>query len=443
MSLNRRQVLLGGLGMGAAAGLSGCAGLTGKKGTNSGDSTPAPGEKVTLTFVNWSGDDEKKAFDAVIAAFQQENPDITVKTDTVPYQNVQTNLDSRFQAGNPPDLFRVSYIDIGQYTSEGVLLDVSGTFDQPKVDAFEPGLWEGVVFDGKPYGVPHQIDTTAILYRLDAFEAAGITNIPTSLEDAWSWDEFADASRKLAGIVKNKQSPFVYDWQSAGAYRWLTWLFEAGGTLLGPDLKSPAIDTPEGRKAVEFTASFFTNKWVARNTSVKSQTYPDTEFIAGSAAMVFAGDFLVPGINTGVGKKFEYGSMVQPRDVAAATDLGGNAIVVTEQSKNPEVAAEFAKFLATKENMQLFCEQTGVLPVRNDLVDAKLNFTTRNDLMPVFQKQATTLPEKLVKTSTLPAFPGINQALVDSMDQYLSDPSSSVDTVIAALTKGIEKALQV
>ena len=117
--------------------------------------------------------------------------------------------------------------------------------------------------------------------------------------------------------------------------------------------------------------------------------------------------------------------------------------MVTEQSKNKEVAAEFAKFLVTKENMQLFCEQTGVLPVRNDLADAKLNFATRNDLMPVFQKQATTLPEKLVKTSTLPAFPGINQALVDSMDQYLSDPSSSTDSVIDALTKGITKALQV
>ena len=200
MSLNRRQVLLGGLGMGAAAGLSGCAGLTSKKG---GGSDPAPSAsgaagKTTLTFVNWSGDEEKKAFDAVIAAFTKENPDITVKTDTVPYANIQTNLDSRFQASNPPDLFRVSYIDIGQYTSQGVLLDVSGQFDQTKVDTFVPGLWQGVVYDGKPYGVPHQIDTTAILYRKDAFEAAGITNVPTTLEEAWTWEEFADRQRQAA-----------------------------------------------------------------------------------------------------------------------------------------------------------------------------------------------------------------------------------------------------
>jgi multiple sugar transport system substrate-binding protein len=276
MTVNRRQVLLGGLGLGAAAGLSSCAGLTGKSSSDTPSSAGSGSAlQAELTFVNWSGDTEKKAFDNVIAAFQQANPGITVKTETVPYASIQTNLDSRFQAGSPPDLFRVSYIDIGQYTSQGVLLDVSPTFDQAKVDAFVPGLWEGIVYDGKPYGVPHQIDTTAILYRLDSFEAAGITDVPTTLEEAWTWEEFADASRKLAGIVKAKQSPFIYDWQSAGAYRWLSWLFQAGGTALGPDLKTPAIDSDQGRKAVEFTQSFFTNDWVARNTSVKSTTYPD------------------------------------------------------------------------------------------------------------------------------------------------------------------------
>ena len=207
MGLTRRELLLGGASLGAAASLSGCAGLTrptGEQtagGTGSGSSGPA-----TLTFVNWSGETEKAAFDALIKAFTEANPEITIKTDTVPYDSIQTNLDSRFQSGNPPDLFRVSYIDIGQYTSQGVLLDVSSTFDQARIDEFEPGLWQAIVYDGKPYGVPHQIDTTAILYRKDAFEAAKITNIPESVDDAWTWEEFADAARKLKGVVKGKQT---------------------------------------------------------------------------------------------------------------------------------------------------------------------------------------------------------------------------------------------
>ena len=109
-----------------------------------------------------------------------------------------------------------------------------------------------------------QIDTTAILYRKDAFEAAKITNVPTSLDEAWTWDEFAAVAQKLTGVVKGNQSPFIYDWQQAGAYRWLNWLFQAGGNLLGADLKSPAVDSDAGRKAVQSPSrSSPTNGWPA------------------------------------------------------------------------------------------------------------------------------------------------------------------------------------
>ena len=70
--------------------------------------------------------------------------------------------------------------------------------------------------------------------------------------------------------MKGKQTAFIYDWQSAGAYRWLSWLFQAGGRLLGDDLKAPAIDSDAGRKAVEFTQSFFTKGGWPSNTSIKT-----------------------------------------------------------------------------------------------------------------------------------------------------------------------------
>ncbi len=74
---------------------------------------------------------------------------------------------------------------------------------------------------------------------------------------------------------------------------------------------------------------------------MKSTTYPDSAFIAGTVAMAFAGDFLVPSIETSIGDKFEYGAMPMPRDKIAATDLGGNAIVAAKDGKNTEAAAKF------------------------------------------------------------------------------------------------------
>jgi multiple sugar transport system substrate-binding protein len=436
MALSRRQVLTSGLGVGAAVGLAGCSGLTSKQGA---EAPASSGGKATLTFVNWSGDAEKAAFDALIKRFSQANPDITIKTDTVPYESVQTNLDSRFQAGNPPDLFRVSYIDMGQYTSQDVLLDVSSIFDQTKIDAFEPGLWESVVANGKPYGVPHQIDTSAILYRKDAFEAAGITNVPQSVEEAWTWEEFAANADKLKKVVKDKQSPFVYDWQSAGAYRWLSWLFEAGGALLGPDLKAPAIDSDQGRRALDFTKSFFTKGWVARNTSVKSTTYPDGVFIAGTVAMAFAGSFLVPFIDSNVKKKFEFASMPQPRDVAAATDLGGNAIVAAKDGKNTEAAAKFLEFVVQEDQMRTYCQATGQLPTLKSLTSAKLDFDVRPDLMPAFVQQAKTLAPAQVSQVTVKQFSALNTALQNQLEKAFLGGQSAADTT-AALATAVQKA---
>ena len=440
MSLNRRQVLAGGLGLSAAVGLSSCAGLTSKAG-DTAPSTAASGGSaapVELTFVNWSGDAEKKAFDAVIAKFEQANPGITIKTDTVPYASVQTNLDTRFQAGNPPDLFRVSYIDMGQYTSQDVLLDLSDSLD---ANAFEPGLFQAVVANGKPYGAPHQIDTTAILYRKDAFEAAGITDVPTTLEEAWTWEQFSEAADKLAKVTKKGQSAFIYDWQSAGAYRWLSWLFEAGGALLTPDLKGAAIDSDAGRKALDFTKGFFDKGWVAKNTSVKSTTYPDSAFISGTVAMAFAGSFLVPAVDTGVKKKFEYGAMPQPRDVAASTDLGGNAVVAPKDGKNTEAAAKFLQFLVSEESMRTYCQATNELPTLKSLTSAQLDFDIRPDLMAPFVLQAKTLTPEQVSQVTVPQFADLNLALQNELEKAFLGGRSSADTA-TALAAAVQKALQ-
>ena len=437
MTLDRRQLLAGGLGLGAAAGLSACSGLTSKAGGSAPSGGASSGGKVELTFVNWSGDAEKAAFDAVIAAFEQANPDITIKTDTVPYASVQTNLDTRFQAGNPPDLFRVSYIDMGQYTSEDVLLDLSASLD---ANAFEPGLFSAVVANGKPYGVPHQIDTTAIIYRKDAFEAAGLT-APTTLEEAWTWEQFTDAANKLSKVTKSGQSAFIYDWQSAGAYRWLTWLFEAGGALLTPDLKGPAIDSDAGRKTVDFTSSFFKNGWVAKNSSVKSTTYPDGAFISGTVAMAFAGSFLVPGIDEGVKKKFEYAAMPQPRDVAASTDLGGNAVVAPKNGKNTEAAAKFLQYLVSEDAMRTYCRSTNELPTLKSLTSSDLEFAIRPDLMAPFVQQAKTLTPEQVAQVTVPQFADLNLALQSELEKAFLGGRSAADTT-AALAEAVQKAVK-
>lgn len=393
----------------------------------------------TATFTTWASDAEAAAFNQIAAAFKAERgAEVTIEV--LPYDQIRTVVDRRLQANQPPDLFRVSYTDVAGYAASGALADLSAAMDEEFGDQFFPALWSSVTVDGAPVGVPHHTDTSALAYNKAHFAKAGITDVPESLEDAWSWDEFVAVLEKLK-TANPDAAPFSFNYQLFGAYRWFNTLYQAGGTLLGDDLTEVTLDTDEARRALEWTRDLYTQGLHAPSILVKRPTYPDEVFPTQKISMIQTGDFLIPSLEDTVGGKFEWGVTYLMQDAAAAADLGGNAVVVTDQAENKDIAIEFAKFLVTKENMAAFCEQTTVLPVRNDLVDEALDYAVRPDLMPVFQTQATTIPESLVRATTVPAFPGINQALVDNMDQYLSDPDSSTDDVIAALTRAIDEAI--
>lgn len=437
-TLDRRSLLRAAALVGAGTTLAACS----DDSDSSGSSGAAATGKLTgtATLTTWASDAEAVAFKKLAADFKAARG-AEIKIEVLPYDQIRTVVDRRFQAKQPPDLFRVSYTDISGYASNGALADLSDSLGDGFGDQFLPALWNTVVFDDAPVGVPHHTDTSALVYNKAHFAKAGITDVPETLDTAWTWEELVAVLEKLKAANPGA-APFAFNYQAYGAFRWFNTLFQAGGTVLDSSLKVVTLNTTEARRALEWTQSLYTKGLHAPSVLMKRPTYPDEIFPTQKISMIQTGDFLIPSLDEAIGSKFEWGVTPLPRDVAAAADLGGNAIVVSEGAKNPDAAVEFAKYLVTKENMQYFCEQTTVLPVRKDLVDAKLTFAARPDLMPTFQRQASTIPEALVATSTIAAFPAINQALVDNMDQFLSNPDASVDSIVASLTSSIEKALK-
>ena len=80
---------------------------------------------------------------------------------------------------------------------------------------------------------------------------------------------------------------------------------------------APTLDSPEGRQALEFTASFFERGWVPGSTSTKAATYPDSLFTSGTLGMLYAGNFLLPAFAETIKDRFEYAVTYLPRDRAA------------------------------------------------------------------------------------------------------------------------------
>ena len=417
-------------------------------GSASGSGTPSSGaaKKIgpvtgTISFGFWGGSTgELAGFTEAKKKFEAANPGAKVDFKVSPYDGFFSGIDRGIQSGKAPDVFRVDYTTIGKYSSRGLLLDMSTYFSASEIDAFLPALWDAVKNKGVPYGVPHQTDTTCIVYDKAAFAAAGITAVPDKLTDAWTWEEFADVATKLRKTLPGNKFPFAYDWTQAGAFRWLSWLYQAGGTLLTSDLSKPAIPSGAATKAMDFTKSFFTNKWTPRNATIKTSQYSDNFFLSQIVPMSFVGDFLVPELaDPKQGYKGDWAATYMPQDKAAAADLGGNAIVALKETKNPDLAAAWLKFLVTEDSMKYFCEQAIELPTLKSLAAADLKYALRPDVVTICAQQASTISDTIVKESTVPSFSAINTVLGDQLE--LAFHSQSSEQTISQIAAGVSKAL--
>lgn len=416
--LTRRQFLAAAGGTSAALWLGACGG------GSSGGGDPMKG---TLDFVTWGGPAELDAFQAIIKDFEAENPGARIRLQETPFNEVRQTVDSSLEAEQGPDLFRVTYTDFGFYAAAGVLVDLSEYLPSDFSDAFTDGLRAAVEFEGAPYGVPHHTDVSAIVYNKDLFRSAGIGALPDRLEDAWSWDEFLDVARKLRDAQSGERTAFGMNWQLAGAFRWLNWLYPAGGSLYDSGATKATVDSAEARRTLDMFKTWFDEGLCPDNTSLKG-SYVDLIFPAQTIAMISAGSFLVPTFETDV-TRFEYGATYLPQDRGMSTDLGGNAVVATQLTEKPELAARFLEFLVNEKNMKRFCEATNLLPTRENLVDRQLDYQLRPDIMPVFVDQSTTITPAYTRAVTVPDFTQVNNAFVDQLEAFIVDDQSPDDTL--------------
>ncbi|TDX77282.1 carbohydrate ABC transporter substrate-binding protein (CUT1 family) [Rathayibacter sp. PhB151] len=407
--------------------------LTACSGFGGGGGDSADGDSIT--FTTWASESEQAAFESLITDFEAANDGASVELNVVPYDQMFSNIDAQLSSGEAPDVFRVDYGNLGVYSSQGQLLDLSDRIDE--FDSFTPAFQEAVSFEGTPYGVPHQTDVSALLVNTELLAAAGVTDIPTTAADAWTWEEFADVSTKLRASLPAEQYPFAANWQLGGTPRWLSWLFEADGALLEEDGTTPAIDSEAGAKALGFTKSFFENDWVPPTSSVKSATYADSFFTEQSVAMSFVGSFLVPDVDNLA--DFEWTATPMPVDARGATDLGGNALVATAETDNPDLAAEFLSFMTEAENMAEFCAATNELPTRTDIDPASIDFAVRADVMPVFVEQAATITPRDVQQLTSPFLAQISVAMQDQLEEAFVG-GRSTEEALSGLSDAIAQA---
>lgn len=195
MKSTRLLASIGIVAAGALA-LSGCGGAS----TPTAD-TFDPDEKVTLTYAFWGNDDRAQRYDDLIAAFNEEYPNITVNVSFTDFPSYWEKRQTEAAGGGLPDVFQFSDSYLRQYGESGNLLDLAQVADQIDMSTFDEGLLGTGALEGTQYSLPTGYSLWANFVNDDLVAQAGVS-APEPGTDVAEFDAWmAEVTEKTGGAV--------------------------------------------------------------------------------------------------------------------------------------------------------------------------------------------------------------------------------------------------
>jgi ABC-type glycerol-3-phosphate transport system substrate-binding protein len=218
---------------------------------------------IPISFWNGLTGSDGVTLNAMLSQFVVDHPEISVTTEIIPWNTLYTKLQTAFVAGTPPDMFLLHASEIPQFASYGVLKDLSGWYEAnggwfPQDDLSEV-TYNGMIYQGVPYGIPLDNHGRGLWINVGHFEAAGLDpnmDPPTTFE---GWVELFQ-QLTLDANGNNAASP---DFDPENVVQWgftvgewarvnfLALIAQHGGSLINEDGTTITVNSPEGVTALQ------------------------------------------------------------------------------------------------------------------------------------------------------------------------------------------------
>src|SRR5699024_2814084 len=108
----------------------------------------------SLTFQTWAKPVEEASFQSAIDQYMEQNAGAHVELAVPPFPQHYQSLDTKLAATEGPDLSRIRSQQMGHYSQEGALTDLSQYLPQGYETEYAPAFWQAISYEGSPYGLP-------------------------------------------------------------------------------------------------------------------------------------------------------------------------------------------------------------------------------------------------------------------------------------------------
>lgn len=363
----------------------------------------APGEKVKITYANWGNADEMKVLQQAVDKFNASQDKIEVEVMQIPHESYIEKLTAMATANELPDTAIMREDAVVSWAQQGMLADISGMYEGSDSKPLDCITFK---YEGKPVAYSAANEIMLLYYNKDMFDAAGVDYPPTSLDKAWTWDEFVATAKKLT-LDKNGKHPDESGFDPDNIVQYgcmvenLTWQLEwpclsNGGGFSAPDGSKTIIGDPASIEAIQKVADLYLKDHVAPLSNGTQDDGVQRSLIAKTCAMTTNGAWNV-GTCLGSAKKegLNYGVGVLPYMKNKVSIATGGPNVVFSQSKHPQEAMEWIKWYYQEEN--------------------NWPLITEGTWMPILSKYYTdeTLTHKWVDNPNFPPYEDYKSAVVD------------------------------
>ncbi|RWM39523.1 ABC transporter substrate-binding protein [Mesorhizobium sp.] len=352
--------------------------------------------------------------------FMKDNPDIHVTLDNVAYKVIQEQLPIQLEAGQGPDIARVTNIkELAKHW-----LDLRPLVADPKYwdDNFGDTL-DWMRPDGSKAipGFMTQLTLTGGFANKTLFEQAGVA-LPG---DKASWDDWINAA---AEVAKSQQLPAAFAIDRSG-HRISGANISYGANYIGPDSTPAKVD--DGTKA--FVGKLF--DWTAKGLMLKDtwvsaagSTYRAAadDFVNAQVPFYYSGSWQVANLSTKIGDSFDWVATGSPCGTAGCSGVkGGAALVAIKYTKNPKDVAKVMDYLAREDVVKEFSERTLFLPAHKGVIEkGGLKWvSTDKNVGPALDKFVKAAGETLPAADALPPWKWANAyyaALVTRVSQVMA-----------------------
>ena len=309
-------------------------------------------KKVTLTV--WESDGPEKEFiNWAAKEFVKTHKNVKIKYEPVDSPSARSKIELDGPAGVGADVFVAPHDHIGALVNGGHVLPNA---DASYIDQFVDAAKTGASYKGQVYGYPLAIETYALFYNKDIISEAPKT-----------WEDVA----KFAATYNDKsQNKYALVWPVSDGYYGYMFMSAYGAQLFGPKGDDRAQHNINSAAAKEGLTYF--QKLRGRILDVPSADmtgdFCNSSFTEGKSAMIITGpwkiaDFTNAGVKFGIATIPEFPGQGKP-----ATSFSGVRLAfVSAYSDFPEEAAEFARFLTDKANLEKRFQITKQIPPRKDI----------------------------------------------------------------------------